>query len=232
MEPHEVPTPHPQLINRAACCSSSPHKGPAHRLRFRYTPRMDAGNDKLWMTELECELSSVSLRGVRCGCSPAPTNASRDVANSILAMLRGWGAGDDARLGWDSSVICGTGVCGEGRVAAGSSHCPPDGSQGQVQNHGVAGQVPHPDAAPVSNGQTAGGGREVVAERRVSKGTAQARRRRQLRQQQTAPPRQHPAASGLPAVLVEGQEQLTRCSAVCSQSHSGCSPESSSHAVR
>lgn len=92
MEPHEVPTAHPQLINRAACCSSSPHKGPAHRLRFRYTPRMDAGNDRLWMTELECELSSVSLRGVRCGCSPAPTNASRDVANSILAMLRGWGA--------------------------------------------------------------------------------------------------------------------------------------------
>lgn len=60
----------------------------AHRLRLRYTPRMEAGKDRLWMTELECELRRVSLRGVRCGCSPAPTNATSEVQNSILAMLR------------------------------------------------------------------------------------------------------------------------------------------------
>ncbi len=40
------------------------------------------------MTALLCVLSSVSLRGVSAGCSPAPTNASKLVQCSISATLR------------------------------------------------------------------------------------------------------------------------------------------------
>lgn len=58
-----------------------------HRLRLSCTPSTEEGKESDWMTELECVLSSVSLRGVRCGCSPAPTKATRLVQNSILAVL-------------------------------------------------------------------------------------------------------------------------------------------------
>ena len=74
-----------------------------HLLRFSCRPSTDDGKVRLWMTVLLWVLSRVSLRGVRCGCSPAPTKATRLVQNSILARLRGsgWqgGEGGSRRIG-------------------------------------------------------------------------------------------------------------------------------------
>lgn len=80
----------------AGSAVGQPHPA-AHRLRLSCTPSTDEGKERDWMTELECVLSSVSLRGVRCACSPAPTKATRLVQNSILAVLRRW-AGQVGRV--------------------------------------------------------------------------------------------------------------------------------------
>jgi hypothetical protein len=45
------------------------------------------GKERFWMMALEWVLSRLSLRGERCACSPAPTNATSDVQKSIRARL-------------------------------------------------------------------------------------------------------------------------------------------------
>lgn len=65
---------------------------PAHLLRLSSTASTEEGKLRLWMTLALWVLNSVSLRGVSVSSSPAPTNASRLVQNSICATLHAGGA--------------------------------------------------------------------------------------------------------------------------------------------
>ena len=97
----------------------------------------------------------------------------------------------------------------------------PDGTQRQVQHHRMAAQVPHPDSAPVRDGEAAGGpggGREdgemrAVEERWRAASAAAGGRWRQL----GSPAALNPLTSHSPAVLVEGEVELASCTSVCAQ---------------
>ena len=60
----------------------------AHRSRLRRTARTEVGRLISWMTLPVAVLIRNSLRGVKVGCSPAPTYAIKLVQNSISAILQ------------------------------------------------------------------------------------------------------------------------------------------------